>query len=219
MPIYDISIPISEATIVWPGNSPVQIEPLSSVEKGDVATVSKLTFISHMGTHLDAPKHFLKGGAGVDTLDLEVLVGWARVVDTGDADLLTAEVLESLNIPLDTMRVLFKTRNSDLWAKGHDHFHEDYVGISEDGAKWLVGRGVRLVGIDYASVAPYTEPTPCHVVLLEAGVIPVENLDLSQVPPGLYQLVCLPLKIKDCDGSPCRAILVSNIDTGAKSGE
>ncbi len=220
MAIYDISVPISNALVVWPGSPTVRIRNTSHVDNGDMATVSELIMSSHTGTHLDAPKHFIAGGATVDTLDLDVLVGWARVVQVDDSvNDITAEVLENLKIPVDTMRLLIKTRNSNLWAQGHTTFDEQYVGVSEDGARWLVERGVRLIGVDYLSVSPFADPVPTHIVLLEAGVIPVEGLNLTDVPPGMYQLVCLPMKLQDGDGAPCRAILISNIDAGAKSGE
>jgi len=130
------------------------------------------------------------------------------VVEALDVDALTADVLASLPIPPGTERLLFKTRSSELWNHAEDGFVEDFVAVTGDGAQWLVDRGVRLVGIDYLSIAPFTAPVPCHQILLAAGVIPVEGLDLRRVEPGLYQLICLPIKIGGSDGAPCRAVLV-----------
>jgi arylformamidase len=167
-----------------------------------------LEISAHTGTHVDAPAHFVQGGAGVDTLDLNALVGLALVTEARDADALTADVLAELAIPLGTERVLFRTRNSNLWARGAQAFDEDFVAITEDGARWLVERGIRLVGVDYLSVAPFSASIPTHQMLLRAGIVLLEGVNLSDVRPGMYQLVCLPLKIDGVDGAPARAILI-----------
>jgi arylformamidase len=208
MPIYDISLPISESLAVWPGDPPIRITQSSHLDMGDAATASRLDMGAHTGTHVDAPAHFITGGNSVDALDLEVLVGPALVVHEPQASVLTAEVLEGLNIPPGTERLLFRTRNSERWAQADGTFDEDFVAISEDGARWLVERGVRLVGVDYFSVGPFSETTPTHLVLLSAGVVAVEGLNLNQIAPGMYQLVCLPLKLVGGDGAPARAILI-----------
>jgi arylformamidase len=208
MRIYDISLPISESLVVWPGDPPIRITQPYHLDRGDEATVTRLDMGAHTGTHVDAPAHFVPGGSGVDDLDLNVLVGPALVVDAREADALSADVLETLPIPPGTERVLFRTRNSDLWTRGKRKFHEDFVAISEGGARWLIERGVRLVGVDYLSVAPFDAVIPTHRALLHAGVVAIEGLDLSGIGPGAYQLVCLPLKIVGADGAPARAILI-----------
>lgn len=167
-----------------------------------MATLTRLDMGAHTGRHVDAPAHFIPTGSGVDALDLDVLVGPALVVHVLEADVLSADVLERLAIPSGTERVLFRTRNSHRWAGGEREFDESFVATSEDGAHWLVEHGVRLVGIDYLSVAPFDEPVPTHLILLRAGVIAVEGLNLSGIASGLYQLVCLPLKIAGSDGAP-----------------
>lgn len=207
MTIYDISLPISESLPVWPGDPPIRITHSSHLDRGDEATVSRLDIGAHTGTHVDAPAHFVPGGGGVDRLDLDLLVGPALVVHVPEAAALSADLLETLDIPPGTQRVLFRTRNSQLWARPLGKFDEDFVAITEDGARWLVARGVRLVGVDYLSVAPFHDPGPTHQILLRAGIIAVEGLDLGQVAPGRYQLVCLPLKLAGGDGAPARAIL------------
>ncbi len=211
--IHDISLPISESLIVWPGDPGVKITQTSNLDKGDVMTVSRLDMSAHTGTHVDAPRHFFPGGSSVDTLDLNVLVGPALVVHAPAADALSADVLERLAIPPGTERVLFRTRNSNRWARGEREFDENFVAITEDGAHWLVEHGVRLVGIDDLSVGPFDEPMSTHLILLRAGVIAVEGLNLSGIAPGVYQLVCLPLKIAGSDGAPARAILIDQSDT------
>jgi arylformamidase len=206
--IYDISVPISESLVVWPGDPPVRITQPNHLDRGDVATVTRLEMSAHFGTHVDAPVHFVRGGAGVEALDLGALVGLALVAEARDVDALTADVLAELAIPLGAERVLFRTRNSDLWARGERAFCEDFVAITEDGARWLIERGIRLVGVDYLSVGPFDSPVPTHRMLLEAGIVVVEGLNLSSVRPGMYQLVCLPLKIVGGDGAPARTILM-----------
>ncbi len=207
MTIYDVSLPISESLPVWPGDPPIRITQASHLDRGDKATVSRLDLGAHTGTHVDAPAHFIRGGAGVDSLDLEVLVGPALVVHALEAGALTARVLEGLGIPPRTERVLLRTRNSERWARGEAEFWTGFVAITEDGARWLVDRGVRLVGVDYLSVAPFNESVATHQILLRAGVVAVEGLDLSRIPPGVYHLTCLPLKLVSGDGAPARVIL------------
>lgn len=208
MPIHDISLPISEAMVTWPGDPAVSISQPRHLDRGDNATVSMLELGAHTGTHVDAPAHFIRGGTGIDTLDLNILIGPALVVEEMNAPMLSAAVLQRLSIPADAERILFKTRNSELWAKGMKEFSRDFVGISEDGAGWLVDQGVKLVGIDYLSVAPYKKSKETHEVLLGAGVIIIEGLDLHGIKPGQYQLVCLPLKIIGIEGAPARAVLI-----------
>ena len=213
MAIYDISLPISEALVVWPGDPPIRISQPSHLERGDLATLTRLDLGAHTGTHVDAPAHFVRGGAGVDALDLEVLVGPALVVHLPEAEVLTAGLLAALDLPPGTERLLFRTRNSERWVRGETAFFEGFVGLAEDGARWLVECGVRLVGVDYLSVAPFADPAPTHEILLRAGVIVVEGLNLSGVEPGVYQLVCLPLKLVGGDGAPARTILMDDRGT------
>jgi len=213
MPIHDISLPISESLIVWPSDPGMKITQTSRLDKGDMMTVSRLDMGAHTGTHVDAPCHFVQSGLGVDALDLDVLVGPALVVHVPEADAISPDVLEGLAIPPGTVRVLFRTRNSDRWARSEREFDENFVAITEDGAHWLVERGVRLVGVDCLSVGPFNDPAPTHLILLHADVIALEGLHLGGIAPGVYQLVCLPLKIAGSDGAPARAILIDQSDT------
>ena len=217
MLIYDISLSISESLIVWPGDPPVKITQPFHLDRGDTATVSRVTMSVHTGTHVDAPAHFIPGGAGVDALDLNVLVGPALVVDTLENNTLSAKVLRGLLIPPGAERVLFRTRNSERWARGEREFSKDFVAITGDGARWLVERGIRLVGVDYLSVASFDEIVPTHKALLRAGLVLVEGLNLSGITPGVYQLVCLPLKIVDSDGAPARVILIDQAEAAFPS--
>ncbi|PWH12481.1 MAG: cyclase [Anaerolineae bacterium] len=209
MSIYDISLTLSARLPVWPGDPPVVLEQVEAMDKGAEYNMTRLAMSVHAGTHVDAPHHFLNDGRTVEALSLEVLTGLCYVVQLPhDVDEITAEVLRRTPLPEGMERILFGTRNSRWWAQGVEEFQTDFVAISEDGAQWLVERGVKLVGVDYLSVAPYHASVPTHRILLQAGVIALEGVNLSQVPRGFYDLYCLPLKLAGSDGAPARAILV-----------
>jgi arylformamidase len=194
---------------VWPGDGGITIERISKIEDGAEANVSRMSIGVHTGTHVDAPFHFLKNGSTVESLSLKILVGRAYVIHLADdVDMITPEVLEAAGIPPRTRRVLIRTRNSKQWAKEYRPFLKSFVGVDPKAAETLVKRGVKLVGVDYLSVAPFGNATPTHVTLLKAGVVIVEGLNLSQVSQGRYNFFCLPLKLNGSDGAPARAILV-----------
>jgi arylformamidase len=206
MKIHDITVALSADLPVYPGDPGIEIRPLMSMTAGDVCCVSQLSFGTHTGTHVDPPAHFVAGGATLDELPLDVLIGWARVVDVGDAPVIDAATLDRANLDGAT-RVLFKTRNSRFWPASGT-FHEDFVYIEPEAAQVLVARGVRLVGIDYLSVEQFNFTSPdTHYALLRHNVIIIEGLNLSAVMPGDYELICLPLKLKDGDGGPARVVL------------
>jgi len=209
MKIYDISIPIASTMPTYPGDPPVVIEPFKQIGKGSRSNVSRLSLGNHTGTHFDPPIHFLPEGKTIDQLDLNVLCGRARVVDfTRVQREITARDLERARLPRRIERILFKTSNSNLWARAE--FQTDYVGIAWDAAEWLVARGVKLVGVDYLSVETYGASEPrTHQTLLGAGVIIVEGLNLRGIKAGTYTFIGLPLKIDRGDGAPGRAILIA----------
>lgn len=208
MRTYDITLTISPDLPTWPGGPSVVLERVNKIEEGANANVSRIDMSVHTGTHVDAPYHFLQEGIGVDKLLLKTLSGRAYVLHLPDVDVITAEILKDSSIPPRTRRVLVRTRNSEYWARQETEFQTNFVGLSADGAEYLVGRGVKLVGVDYLSVAPYKESRPTHEILLKAGVVIVEGLDLSQVSQGRYSFYCLPLKLAGSDGAPARAILI-----------
>jgi arylformamidase len=209
MTIYDITLTISHSMVVWPGDAPVMVEKVTSMDEGAHNNLTAIAMSAHTGTHVDAPHHFLNDHRTVESLSLDVLTGACLVVDlTAISGHITAADLEKATIPAGVERVLFKTKNSALWAEGKKKFQTGFVAISEDGAKWLVERGIKLVGVDYLSVAPYKQSVPTHTVLLKAGIIALEGVDLSAVNAGEYTLYCLPLKLLGSDGAPARAILI-----------
>lgn len=207
MRIYDVTVGISPQMPVWPGDPPVKLERVKAIAAGANANVSELTCGVHSGTHVDAPLHFIDGASGVDTLSLKLLTGRAYVVNLPSATVINEATLEAANLPPRTRRVLFRTRNSGLWAK-ENAFHKDFIAVDASGARWLVKKGVQLVGVDYLSVAPFGQSKETHRILLEAGVVVIEGLDLSSVTQGRYSLYCLPLKLVGSDGAPARVILV-----------
>lgn len=209
MIIYDITVPVSSSIPVWPGDPPLVLELVSSMDAGAHDNVSRLGCSVHTGTHVDAPHHFLNDGRTVESLSLDVLTGLAQVVQVPDqVDVITAQILEKAALQSGTSRLLLKTRNSRLWERREKEFVKDFVGVSLDGAEWLVDAGIKLVGIDYLSIAPYKHSLRVHQALLKPGMIILEGLDLSTVSPGIYTLYCLPLKLVGSDGSPSRAILI-----------
>ncbi|HLF37430.1 MAG TPA: cyclase family protein [Anaerolineales bacterium] len=208
MRIYDVSVGISPEIPVWPGDAPVRLERTQSMDDGAHANVSRFEAGVHVGTHVDAPLHFIRGGRSVDSIPLKSLIGRAYVVELKRAEVLNASTLEGAGIPPRTRRLLFKTRNSEFWTKGERRFRRDFVAVDPSGAEWMVRKGVRLVGVDYLSVAPFGDSVPTHRILLEAGVVVVEGLNLAAVPKGRYTIYCLPLKLIGSDGAPARVILV-----------
>lgn len=209
---FDISVSISPDLPVWLGDPPVVIRPAASIERGDIANVSRLDIGAHTGTHIDAPVHFVPGRKGIDQLNLDTLIGPACVVNLTNVSFeINANNFESAKIPAGTRRLLCKTANSELWSSHPAAFYRDFIGISADGAGWLIEHGIELVGVDYLGVERFDmveQGAPTHHKLLEAGIVIVEGLNLSNVPAGEYMLLCLPIKIKDSDGAPCRAVLM-----------
>ena len=211
MKIFDISLTLSPDLPIWPGDVPFELEQVESIDRGADANVSRLSASVHIGTHVDAPHHFLNDGRTIEGLPLDVLTGRCYVTQLPDGvQAITAEVLDGISLPAKSTRILFGTSNSRFWSRGETRFQEDFVAITEDGAEWLVEQGVRLVGVDYLSVAPYGDSIPTHRILLQAGVVALEGLDLSAVPRGFYDLYCLPLKLLGADGAPARAILIQS---------
>jgi len=213
MKIHDISIPLADKTAVWPGDPRVSIRQVSTIKSGDEANVSMMRMSVHTGTHIDAPKHFIDDGTTVDQIQLEKLIGEVLVIDLGKrVDVITQSVLEQ-HPECDTMkkvsRILFKTRNSDLWQTSPGQFHEDYIGLDAIGAEFLAGFRLDLIGVDYLSIARFAETQAPHQKLLEKDIVLLEGINLFGVAGGIYELICLPLKIPGCDGAPARAVLIS----------
>jgi arylformamidase len=202
----DVSVPIHTAMAHWPTDPPIVVERVDDIARGAIANVSMLAMGTHTGTHMDAPVHFIAGGKGIDAMPLGATLGRARVIAIADPVAITAEELRPHSITRGE-RILFKTRNSAV-AWHSDAFDEDFVYISAEAARYLATQGIQTVGVDYLSVGGFkADAVETHRALLEAGIWIIEGLDLAAVAPGIYDLICLPLKIVGADGAPARAIL------------
>jgi len=208
--ISDITLPISIETPVWTGDKEVKIYRERSIAAGADYNVSLLEMGVHTGTHMDAPYHVMDGGRTVDQIPLEQLIGQTQVVAVpAEVESIDADFLAGCGLATGAQRVLFKTRNSKFWNDQPLRFREDFIGVDAGGACWLVEKGVVLAGIDWFSISPMRDLKTPHEILLQGGVVILENLDLRKVPAGSYELVCLPLKLTGTDGAPVRAILRS----------
>ena len=210
MPIYDLSVPISSELPTYPGDPGVRIDDWSSLANGGAANVSALYFGAHTGTHVDAPAHFIAAAKQVESLDLDVLIGEAQVIEVPDDRLTIDEEFVAASCDSGTKRVLFKTRNSAFWSGDKADFRTDFTYLELAAAQWLVEQGVKLVGIDYLSVEKFHSPDHAvHRALLSREVIILEGLNLAHVPAGKYELICLPLRLRTHlgDGAPARAVL------------
>ncbi len=204
MKIIDISLTIHEGMIVYPKNPNVRIKQVSRFPK-DATTKSELVLGSHTGTHLDAKSHVFENADGADKVPLESLYGDCKVLDlTSCSSKITAGDLKKHDIKKGDI-ILLKTKNS---LRGYSRFYDDYVYIDDSAAQYLAGRKIKTVGIDHLSVKQLgNRESRTHPILIGAMTV-FEGLDLSKVKPGKYIFAGLPLKIKDCDGAPARAILI-----------
>jgi arylformamidase len=208
MKIYDVTFPLSEQTPVYEGDPAVKIDVASAIAKGDAANVTQLCFGAHTATHVDAPNHFIDGTRKVHELELEKLIGDCRVIELDESVLAIAP--EHLGNLEKTERILFKTRNSQFWNEPEKGFRKDFTYITPEAAKVLADAEIKLVGIDYLSVEQFgSKDFATHITLLEKEIIIIEGLDLREIAAGVYELICLPLKVisETGDGAPARTVL------------
>ena len=204
MSFYDISLRLSGETVRWVTSPPFELAERRRMSKGDPNNSSAVNMSVHSGTHIDAPFHFVEQGTTIDQLPLERFIGPALVYSVETERYITKEHVAGIRLDGVT-RVLFKTHNSGLLHQRE--YDPDFVAFSVEAAQSLVELGVELVGLDYLSVAHADEQVPVHRAFLDHGVILLEGIDLSEVAPGRYELMCLPIPLKDSDGAPCRAVL------------
>jgi arylformamidase len=204
--IYDVTVPLASGMLAYPGDPPFEIEPVHEVGEAPFS-LSRMVLTTHSGTHVDAPAHFLAGGATIDQLPLEILLGKARVVELSTRERVDRADLEALDLA-DDLRVLLKTRMSGQMLKAG--YQEDHLYLTVDAAQYLAQAGLKLVGFDYLSIDRFgSADFPAHHALLEAGVVLVEGLDLSEVEAGEYEMSCLPLRVGGGDAAPARVVLRS----------
>ena len=210
MPFYDVTVPISNELPTWPGDPGVELSDWRCLANGDAANVSMLNLGAHTGTHVDAPAHFIEGAAKIESLPLEVLIGEAQVVEVPPGVRAIDEQFVLAHHNPGTSRIIFKTNNSTFWSNANPEFHTDFTYLDLEAAVMLVERGIKLVGIDYLSIEKFNSPKhETHLALLSHGVVILEGLNLTEVPAGKYELICLPLRLKSNlgDGAPARVVL------------
>lgn len=210
MPIYDVTVPLSNELPTYPGDPGIEIGEWRALARGDSANVSVVSFGAHTGTHVDAPAHFIEGASKVESMPLDVLIGEALVVEVPQDVLVIDEAFVTANVAPGTTRVLFKTRNSAFWEETPPQFHSDFTHLNLGAATRLRDQGAKLIGIDYLSIERFKSGThEVHLALLSQGVVILEGLRLGEVPAGKFELICLPMRLHSNlgDGAPARAVL------------
>lgn len=205
--IFDISV--VTGALQYPGDPPFIREIVSSINKGAEFDLSKLSMSAHSGTHLDAPAHYIAGGKTLDQFAAEEFTRPVVVIDINDPVSIKARDVLSADI-LAGDAVLFKTNNSKSGLAAGAIFSKNYVYLAPEAADALIEKRISIAGIDYLSIDGFEiEGSPCHKKLLGAGILILESIDLADVPPGRYTLICPPLKIRS-EGAPTRAILIGD---------
>lgn len=210
MPFYDVTVPLSNELPTYPGDPGIQIGDWRALAKGDGANVSVVSFGAHTGTHVDAPAHFIEGAEKIEWVPMDSLIGEAVVVEVPQDVVIIDEDFVSNHVLPGTQRVLFKTRNSAFWNETPPQFHKDFTHLNLGAATWLRDQGAKLIGIDYLSIERFKSGNhEVHLALLSKGVVILEGLNLTGVPAGRYELICLPLRLRSelGDGAPARAVL------------
>jgi arylformamidase len=205
--VHDISLAVDPALPTWPTSEGWRVRSSMRIASGDPANVSVVEMDVHTGTHVEAPLHFIEGGAPIDSVAIERLVGPAQVVEVA-GDEVTPASLERLAVSADPPRLLIKTANSERWAQGWGPFDPVYVSLTAEAAQWIADRGFQLVGIDHLSIQRYGDGPETHRALMRAGVVILEGLNLAAVAPGTYTLVCAPVRLTGVEAAPARALLI-----------
>ena len=205
-PWKDVSVALRDGMIHWPGDPECHIKRVVSMDDGAVCNLTHLSMSAHTGTHMDAPRHFIADGMTMEQLPFEAVIGRCRVFELDCEDQITADDLKKIRLS-SGQRVLFKTRNSTRsWSM--NEFDQDFVSLRADAAQYLVDQGVMTVGVDYLSIGGFNKDgVETHQIMLGAGIWVIEGLNLSDIKPGYYELICLPLKLEGADGAPCRVVL------------
>lgn len=201
----DISVPLDEGIVTWPGDSQFHRESVSDIATNGVQ-ISDLRMSCHTGTHVDSPAHYIEDGATVDEMAADVMIGPCVVVEIAGVERVGAAELEHAGIK-ESERLLLKTSNSERQLLQARDFHDDYCFLTPDGAAFLAEHHIRCVGIDYLSIGGMDDGEDTHRILLSSGVWIIEGLDLWGIDAGEYELACLPLKLVGADGAPARALI------------
>ncbi len=202
----DVSVPLRDGMVHWPGDPECHIKRVSRMEDGAVCNLTHISMSAHTGTHMDAPRHFIADGKTMEQMPFEAVIGRCRVYELDCEDQITADDLKKLRLA-PGQRVLFKTRNSTRsWAM--NEFDKDFVSLRQDAAQYLVEQQVMTVGVDYLSIGGFNKDgVETHQIMLGAGIWVIEGLNLAEISDGYYELICLPIKLEGADGAPCRVVL------------
>lgn len=195
MKIYDISQEVFSSE-VYPGDPKPERMVLNSMEDGDVYNLTAFHMCAHNGTHIDAPRHFIKDGKSVDNVHLEAFVGLAYVAEHNG--IVTGK---------DAVEIIKKAKKQNIDSAKRILMKGD-VEVSLEAAKVFAVSDMLLLGNEPQTVGPEDAPMAVHLTLLGANVILLEGIRLAQVPEGVYFLNAAPLNLSEADGSPCRAILI-----------
>jgi len=208
--MIDISLPLHSRLPTWPDGTGFSLRWTKRIDRGYRVNNSHVSFDVHFGTHVDVPYHYFDtDGRTVDQVPVDSFIGPCTVIDLPSVKEVTLTELSRAAVDLDTERLLIRTDNSRIWSGDISEFVPDYTAVSTDAARWITGQGLRLVGIDYLSIGNMESGREVHRILLEAGIVVLEGIDLSLAPPGRYELLCLPLNIVGAEGAPARAVLRS----------
>ncbi len=208
MRIYDVTIPLSENTPVWKGDAGIRISRVAEIGKRSYFNISRMEMGVHSGTHVDAPRHLFHGGLAIDQIPIESLIGDVQLLEIpGRIRNITPKILKESGYDPNIKKILFRTANSEYWQKDPLNFNTDYTAINVETAELLADQKMQLVGIDYFSISPISDLVTPHRILLEKGVIILENINLREINSGIYEIFCLPLKLVEADGAPARVIL------------
>lgn len=206
--IYDVTQTISPEIVLYPGDPVVQIEQTFNIAKGDIVNLCNIAMGSHTGTHVDAPKHFYDQGLTIDQLPMDYFIGPAKVFELTKVATVSKADLQSCDIKKADI-VLLKTKNSALLAK--TTFDPAFTYLEPEAAEFLADVGIRTLGFDYLTIDPYNNPDfKSHYILLGHNIVIIEGLNLSAITPGEYQMVALPLKLQNGNGSPARVVLIKD---------
>jgi arylformamidase len=209
--LIDISPPVGPGAVVWPGDTPFELDVAWSPAHGDAVTVSRLTMSPHTGAHADAPLHVGAGPGDAASLPLDaywgpcVVLDWRAEIARSARGAIEEGDLAARAGEMEGMaRVLFRTLDRPL-----EDFPEAFPHFTAAAAAWLARRdGLLLVGLDTFSVdPPDSKDLAAHRALFQGGLVVLEELDLSRAAPGRYELVALPLRLVGADASPVRAVL------------
>lgn len=199
----DISQPLHDGIGHWPGDAPFSYETAYTKEQTGSVNIGRITTSLHTGTHVDSPFHFDNEGERILGLDINVFIGPARVIDVSSFEKIDAEMLRGFDLE-GVERLLLKTSVPNK----PDRFPEQIQELSADSAAYLGYKGVKLLGVDVPSVDPLdSKDMAAHHALYRNGIYILENLMLDGVDDGDYELIALPLPLKDADGSPVRAVI------------